>query len=533
MHYQLKDMQTILQEAEISLDYKAISLLWRYHQLLRDANSKLNLTRIHNFENMVRKHYIDSLYVHKIINEKGITLSSPFIDIGSGGGLPGIPLAIRFPKLQFILAESRQVRCLFLEKVVHELALKNVVVHNHRISSNNCPQIRGAITRALELMSSTLLRLSDNLDPSGIVIFMKGPNCDDEIKDSTEIIERENYAFKLILNHHYNLPNSEDERRLVIWEKEEKRVRIPDKNKQYIDNGEYNKSIITSPSNPHYKLIYSLRQSRYIKKQGQSLVCGNKLVSEMLLRFPEYASALICPPEYKNMTAIIKKNKHIERFTFSRTLFKELDFMGTASPMLLINIKALEKWNIEVLDSKDYNSSKKQRSIYVFLPLGNPENLGAAIRNCVAFQVDAVILLKEACHPFHPKAIRVAATSCFDIPIYEGPSMNELNDFLANYKNSEHFLYGLDLRDNADNLLDSQNRIAKKFTNIEEIENIRGIDLDNYPFGLVLGSEGQGLSANIHCHRLYIPIAEELESLNASVSLGIALYVISKKLKLR
>ncbi len=71
--------------------------------MLRSANTQLNLTRIHNFENMVLKHYADSLLVLKFIE-----LPSPLIDMGSGPGLPGVPLAIARPASRIILAEPRR-----------------------------------------------------------------------------------------------------------------------------------------------------------------------------------------------------------------------------------------------------------------------------------------------------------------------------------------------------------------------------------------------------------------------------------------
>ena len=84
------------------LDAEQIESLWQYHQLLRRANAQLNLTRIHNFENMVLKHYVDSLLVLKYVE-----LPTPLIDMGSGPGLPGIPLKIARPGVQMILAEPR------------------------------------------------------------------------------------------------------------------------------------------------------------------------------------------------------------------------------------------------------------------------------------------------------------------------------------------------------------------------------------------------------------------------------------------
>ena len=79
--------------------------LWAYHGMLRAANADLNLTRIHNFENMVLKHYVDSLLVLNFLEPP-----SPLLDMGTGAGLPGIPLKIARPGLEVILAEPRGAR---------------------------------------------------------------------------------------------------------------------------------------------------------------------------------------------------------------------------------------------------------------------------------------------------------------------------------------------------------------------------------------------------------------------------------------
>ena len=86
-------LEAILKRCGIALDKPQLDLLWRYHQMLRRANAELNLTRIHNFENMVLKHYVDSLLVLDHIE-----LPAPLIDMGSGPGLPGIPLKIARPE---------------------------------------------------------------------------------------------------------------------------------------------------------------------------------------------------------------------------------------------------------------------------------------------------------------------------------------------------------------------------------------------------------------------------------------------------
>ncbi len=97
-----ESLETLLRRSGLALTPPQYDALWNYHRLLRSANPTLNLTRIHNFENMVLKHYVDSLLVLKYLE-----LPSPLIDMGSGPGLPGIPLKIARPEVSMILAEPR------------------------------------------------------------------------------------------------------------------------------------------------------------------------------------------------------------------------------------------------------------------------------------------------------------------------------------------------------------------------------------------------------------------------------------------
>ena len=527
--YKVHDMRKLLLEAGLELSEEALAKLWLYHKLLRQANPSLNLSRIYNFENMVRKHYIDSLFVHKVLRGKAISLPSPLLDIGSGAGLPGIPLAIYLPQVDFLLAESRQLRASFLEEVITKLGLKNAKVHNHRISSLHCPPVKGAITRALEKMPPSLERLQKSLPPGGLFIFMKGPHCDHEIS----AVQEKSYPFKLLLDHAYTLPDSKDRRRIVVWEKSDSALSFAQNTPLVTTSvsAKLSPPLIESRSNPRFKFIYDLRKSRYIKKYKQSLICGPKLLPEFLRLYPQYAKACISPP--KDMGGGVTKNikseleqacEDLPKIFFSLELFKELDFMGTGAPLLLIDTPSLPVWNEkemakgEGLFPQTSASAKKDRlALHVFLPLGNPENLGAALRSCAAFYVGAVILLQEASHPFHPKAIRAAAGHCFGLPLYSGPSLNELKN-LAMAKqgltHGEETCYALDPCGEALSELDKIGKIERRA-----------------PLRLLLGSEGQGLPSDLPWRRISVPMAPGIESLNTAVSLGIALYIISQKAK--
>jgi 16S rRNA (guanine527-N7)-methyltransferase len=207
-----ENMATMLQKAGIALKPTQLEQLWKYHQLIRKRNEDRELTRIVGFEAMVVKHYIDCMIVGDLCR-----LPSPIVDVGSGAGFPGIPLKIRYPNLKMILAEPRPKRILFLNEVIQELGLKDIEVFEHKVVSRSFTSpVKAVITRAVETMDKTALRTSAALEVEGQLIFMKGPNADDEIKDMKK---RFGNAFHLLSDKAYTLPDSPHERRLVIYQK--------------------------------------------------------------------------------------------------------------------------------------------------------------------------------------------------------------------------------------------------------------------------------------------------------------------------
>src|SRR4051812_39362135 len=174
-------LRDIVTDCGIDLDDGQVDRLWAYHRLLREANADLNLTRIHNFENMVLKHYVDSLLVLKFEE-----LPTPLMDMGSGPGLPGIPLKIARPDVAMVLAEPRGARADFLSAVCGRLGLTGVEVFAGKVTPNFTRKVAGVITRAVASIPETLDRVANALVPGGRVLFMKGPECDPEIAQARE-----------------------------------------------------------------------------------------------------------------------------------------------------------------------------------------------------------------------------------------------------------------------------------------------------------------------------------------------------------
>jgi len=205
-------MKELLESCGITLNSEQLDQLWRYHNLLRSRNQDRDLTRITGFEPMVIKHYVDSMIVGKFY-----TLPSPLLDVGTGAGFPGIPIKIRYPHIKLILAEPRPRRVLFLQEACRLLQFKNTEVFDHKVVSQSFTKpVAGVITRAVEEMDKTLLRTSGCLPVGGKAIFLKGPNVDPEIG---YVEKRFGGEFKLLLDKAYRLGNTENDRRLLVWER--------------------------------------------------------------------------------------------------------------------------------------------------------------------------------------------------------------------------------------------------------------------------------------------------------------------------
>lgn len=140
-----------------------------YLRLLLEANQEYNLTSITDTKEATIKHLLDSLSVYELL--QGETIA----DIGSGGGTPGIPLAIAFPKKQFLLIESKQKKAAFLVEAVKQLKLKNVRVINKRaeeVVATKAPET--IISRALGSLDYFIGVAGHLLPKKGMAIAMKG-----------------------------------------------------------------------------------------------------------------------------------------------------------------------------------------------------------------------------------------------------------------------------------------------------------------------------------------------------------------------
>jgi 16S rRNA (guanine527-N7)-methyltransferase len=475
-------LEAILKRCGIRLDPAQLGLLWSYHQLLRAANARLNLTRIHNFENMVLKHYVDSLLVLRFL-----TLPSPLVDMGSGPGLPGIPLKIASPQTRMILAEPRGARAQFLSEVCNHLGLKAVEVYAHKLGPDFPGHVSGVISRAVGSVPETLRKVAACLAQDGRMIFMKGPDCEAEI---AEAARSDGHLFELEADHAYEIPGTPHRRRLLVYRRltteapaqPASRVGRPETGPQFAGMVRE----ISSDSNPRFRLFRDLLGGRGIRKHALALLAGPRIVAEVLSRFPELVQGWLTDPDGPP-----PPDASIQWIRLTRPLFGELDVAGTNAPLLLVRVPPLQEWS---------DDAPWPQGCTLFIPFQDPENIGAVIRSAAAFGAARLVLLQGAAHPFHPRSCRSAGSALFQVPLLEGPPIGSL-------KSRYVPLIALD-------------------TSGELLE------ADPFPttFGLVVGVEGPGLPEHLRQGpRRRIPITSGVESLNAAAAAAIALYAWAKQ----
>jgi len=167
---------------QLGLDATAaqIDSLLAFVALIEKWNKAFNLTAIRDQDEILRLHILDSLTVLPFITGEKI------IDVGTGAGLPGIPLAIFMPSVQFTLLDSNSKKTRFVQQAILELKLKNVeVVHGRVENLARNGEYDAVLSRAFASLSD-IMHLTDYLlQPEGVLIAMKGQIPVQELKNIT------------------------------------------------------------------------------------------------------------------------------------------------------------------------------------------------------------------------------------------------------------------------------------------------------------------------------------------------------------
>lgn len=176
MSLSLSSVAEALQANKLSVSQAATQQLLHYLTLLQAWNKVFNLTSIHHTRDMIYLHLIDSLLIQPYVP------GTHCLDVGSGAGLPGLPLAILHPEQTWVLLDKNNKKTRFMTQVVAELGLKNVSVVQHRCEDFQAVNLFDHIVaRAFGSLTLFTQATAHLLAPTGTWVAMKGKYPHDEL----------------------------------------------------------------------------------------------------------------------------------------------------------------------------------------------------------------------------------------------------------------------------------------------------------------------------------------------------------------
>lgn len=201
----------------INLSEIQLKQFYNYMNLLIEWNKKINLTAITETDEIILKHFVDSLTISKYISD-----GTKVVDVGTGAGFPGIPLKIVRQDVDITLLDSLQKRINFLEEVINELNLEKIkTVHSRVEDFGKNKEYREEFDIATSRAVANLSTLSEYLLPlvkvGGKVISMKGSLIQEELENSKNAIKILGGQIEKV--DEFDLPNSDISRNIVLIDK--------------------------------------------------------------------------------------------------------------------------------------------------------------------------------------------------------------------------------------------------------------------------------------------------------------------------
>ena len=217
--YEISRFEKSLSELGIEIGSEAYDRFIQYYELLTEWNKVMNLTAITEYDEVVTKHFVDSLSIVKALNlSKAMTV----IDIGTGAGFPGIPLKIAFPELKITLLDSLNKRIGFLNTVIDELGLEGIeALHGRAEDYAKKGQLRESYDLCVSRAVANLSTLSEYCLPyvkvGGRFAAYKSEKTSDEISAAERAVSE--LGGRIEKCEEFVLPGTDLYRTLVVIEK--------------------------------------------------------------------------------------------------------------------------------------------------------------------------------------------------------------------------------------------------------------------------------------------------------------------------
>ena len=169
----IRTLKKVLHKNDIKISTQKIFPLYLYYKQLLIWNKKINLISKKQENNFIERHLVDSLWVLKILHTKE---NDKILDLGSGNGLPGIPLAVSVPFVKIFLLESNKKKCVFLNHVKSILSLKNVTVLCERFEKVHSvlQELDYVLIRGKKLLDKEKGLIMEKLKKQGKIIIYAG-----------------------------------------------------------------------------------------------------------------------------------------------------------------------------------------------------------------------------------------------------------------------------------------------------------------------------------------------------------------------